>query len=148
MVRLVNVSKLKPLLGVCPNAGETRGLTLLLYGKNNKNNKNPHPNSPSYQKNQIAHVIKFLILIHSSLLILHPPLFAVNHTPFIIHSASFNFQPYSRGLSLTSKKSFLFYCPFSNFICEVLKITHVDVHGWVHIVYVPSTSQPVCLSPW
>ena len=31
----------------------------------------------------------------------------LNLTPFILHSGSFNFQPYSRGRSLTSKKPFL-----------------------------------------
>ena len=46
------------------------------------------------------------ITLLSSLLILHPPLFTLNPPPPILHSASFNFQPYSRGRSLTSKKPF------------------------------------------
>ena len=37
-----------------------------------------------------------------------PSFFTLNPTPSILHSASFNFQPYSRGWSLTSKKPFLF----------------------------------------
>ena len=47
------------------------------------------------------------ITLHSSLLILRPPFFTRNPTPSILHSASFNFQPYSKGWSLTSKKPFL-----------------------------------------
>jgi hypothetical protein len=38
----------------------------------------------------------------------HPSFFTLKPTPSIIHSASFNFHPYSRGWSLTSKKPFLF----------------------------------------
>ena len=45
--------------------------------------------------------------LHSSLLILHPPFFIDIHTPSIIHSAYFNFQPYSRVQSLTLKKPFV-----------------------------------------
>jgi hypothetical protein len=41
------------------------------------------------------------------LLILHHPFFILNPPPSILHSASFNFQPYSRGRSLTLKKPFL-----------------------------------------
>ena len=47
--------------------------------------------------------------IYSSLLFLHSPFFTFNPTPSTCHSASFNFQPYSRGWSLTSKKPFLSY---------------------------------------
>jgi hypothetical protein len=44
-----------------------------------------------------------------------PSFFTLNHTPSILHSASFKFQPYSRGWSLTSKKPFLLYShSFSN----------------------------------
>ena len=39
---------------------------------------------------------------------LYPSFFTLNPTPFILHYAFFNFQSYSRGWSLTSKKSFLF----------------------------------------
>ena len=42
------------------------------------------------------------ITLHSSLLIM------INLLPPILHSASFNFQPYRRGRSLTLKKPFLF----------------------------------------
>ena len=40
--------------------------------------------------------------LHSSHSILHLPFFTLNHTPSILQSASFNFQPYSRVQSLTS----------------------------------------------
>ena len=36
-----------------------------------------------------------------------PSSFTLNLTHSILHSASFNFQPYSRGGSLTLKKTFL-----------------------------------------
>ena len=34
------------------------------------------------------------ITFHSSLLFLYPPIFTLNPSPSILHSASFNFQPY------------------------------------------------------
>ena len=37
-----------------------------------------------------------------------PLFFTLNLTPFILQFASFNFKPYSRGWSLTSKKPFLY----------------------------------------
>ena len=49
------------------------------------------------------------INIHSSLLILRPPFFTLNPTPF---SLFFNFKPFSRGWSLTSKKPFFGYILF------------------------------------
>ena len=45
------------------------------------------------------------ITLHSSLLFLHPPFFTLK--PSTLHSSLFNFQPYSSGRSLTSKKPFL-----------------------------------------
>ena len=50
----------------------------------------------------------------------HPSFFTLNLTPSILHSqssilhsSSFNFQPYSRGRSLTSKKPFLYTTVFT-----------------------------------
>ena len=50
-----------------------------------------------------------LYAICSSLSILHPQFSTLNPTPSILHSASFNFQPYSRCRSLTLKKPILIY---------------------------------------
>ena len=70
------------------------------------------------------------IAIISSLLNLHPPFFTLKPTPSILHfqshslhssllilhphSSHFNFEPHSKGWSLTSKKPFLFVFTFPN----------------------------------
>jgi hypothetical protein len=64
----------------------------------------------SYQQKKIPPLNNFLIsppTLISSLLNLHPPFITLNPTPFVIHPIFFNFQPHSRGWSLTSKKHFL-----------------------------------------
>ena len=70
------------------------------------------------------------ITIHSSLLILHPPFFTLNPTPPILHSASFNFQPYSRGCSLTWKKPFLFLSNLHNIILCGKGDTFLELWLW------------------
>ena len=51
------------------------------------------------------HNSQFLIYFLDSLLILNPLFFTLNPKPFILHSASIIFQPYSRGRSLPRKKN-------------------------------------------
>jgi hypothetical protein len=62
----------------------------------------------------------------------HPSFFTLNPTPSILNSASFNFQPDSKGWSLTSKKPFLFPASLLQFqggratrrVLEIAKLHH------------------------